>query len=481
MKRLFSYFLLLQFFSVFAQHDTPPPDPVLPVPTQRQLDWMGMEMNAFIHFTTNTFTDLEWGMGDEAESVFNPTAANPDQWVQVLKNAGFKGLILTCKHHDGFCLWPSSYTAHSIKNSPYRNGNGDLVREVSDACKKEALKFGIYISPWDRNSAVYAMPGYINYYRNQLTELFSNYGPIFELWFDGANGGTGYYGGANENRQISQDYYDWENTIKLARSLQNEELIIFSDDGSDIRWVGNEQGYVCETNWYAIDPDSCHIRRPGFEKIIGTGMENGSDWIPSEVDVSIRPGWFYHASEDSLVKSPEKLFEIYLESVGRGAVLLLNVPPDRRGLIHENDIKSLQGFRQLLNNEFKTNLLEGAKVSVSTIRGNSKTFDSNQLIDNNQDTYWATDDSITTGSIEIDLIEEQIVNYVVLHEYLNLGQRVKAFTIEVKKADEWIRVAEATTMGFKRIIKIEPVTTDLIRVNFTGAKASLTVSGIEVY
>jgi len=199
------------------------------------------------------------------------------------------------------------------------------------------------------------------------------------------------------------------------------------------------------------------------------------------VDVSIRPGWFYHASEDSLVKSPEKLFEIYLESVGRGAVLLLNVPPDRRGLIHENDIKSLQGFRQLLNNEFKTNLLEGAKVSVSTIRGNSKTFDSNQLIDNNQDTYWATDDSITTGSIEIDLIEEQIVNYVVLHEYLNLGQRVKAFTIEVKKADEWIRVAEATTMGFKRIIKIEPVTTDLIRVNFTGAKASLTVSGIEVY
>ena len=446
MKKLLSCCLLMYFFSVFAQHDIPPPDPVLPVPTQRQLDWMSMEMNAFIHFTTNTFTDLEWGLGDEAESVFNPTAANPDQWVQVLKNAGFKGLILTCKHHDGFCLWPSSITEHSIKNS-----------------------------------AVYAMPGYVEYYRNQLTELFSNYGPIFELWFDGANGGTGYYGGANENRQISQDYYDWEHTIKLARSLQNEELIIFSDAGPDIRWVGNEQGYVCETNWYAIDPDSCHIRRPGFEKIIGTGMENGSDWIPSEVDVSIRPGWFYHASEDSLVKSPERLFEIYLESVGRGAVLLLNVPPDRRGLIHENDIKSLQGFRQILNNAFKTNLINGAKVSVSTIRGNAKTFDSNQLIDNNQDTYWATDDSITTGSIEIDLFEEQTVNYVVLHEYLNLGQRVKAFTIEIKKADGWIRVAEATTMGFKRIIKIEPVTTNLIRVNFTEAKACLTVSGIEVY
>jgi alpha-L-fucosidase len=481
MKRYFTCFFLLFFSSVFAQHVIKLPDPVLPVPTQRQLDWMTMEMNAFIHFTTNTFTDLEWGNGDEKESVFNPTKTNPDQWVEVLKNAGFKGLILTCKHHDGFCLWPSSYTTHSIKNSPYKNGEADLVREVSDACKKAELKFGIYLSPWDRNSAVYAKPEYIGYYRNQITELMSNYGPIFELWFDGASGGTGYYGGANEKRQISQDYYDWGNTIKLARSLQKEEFVIFSDAGPDIRWVGNEQGYVCETNWYMIDPDSCHIRRPGFEKIIGTGMENGSDWIPSEVDVSIRPGWFYHANEDSLVKTPEQLFEIYLQSVGRGAVLLLNIPPDRRGLIHENDVKALQGFRNIIDNTFKTNLIEGAKVSVSSIRGNEKAFDGGQLIDNNPDTYWATDDKMTTGSIEIELEAEQTVKYLVLHEYLNLGQRVKAFTIEVKKGDHWIKVAEATTMGYKRIIKIEPVTTNKIRVNITDAKACLTISGIEVF
>jgi alpha-L-fucosidase len=480
MKWLFSSFLSMLLCSVLAQKIIPP-DPVLPLPSQRQLDWMSMEMNAFIHFTTNTFTDLEWGRGDENESVFNPTAANPEQWVEVLKNTGFKGIILTCKHHDGFCLWSSAYTNHSIKNSPYKNGKGYLVREVSDACKNAGIGFGIYLSPWDRNSAVYAKPEYINYYRNQLTELIAGYGPVFELWFDGANGGTGYYGGANEKRQISQDYYDWGNTIKLARSLQKEEMVIFSDDGPDIRWVGNEQGYVCETNWYSIDPDSCHIRRPGFEKIIGTGMENGSAWIPSEVDVSIRPGWFYHASEDSLVKSPEKLFEIYLQSVGRGAVLLLNVPPDRRGLIHENDVKALQGFRKILDNAFKTNLIEGAKVSVSSTRGKANEFGCSQLTDENPDTYWATDDETTQGTIEIELRKEQVINYIVLHEYLKLGQRIRAFSVEVKIGDKWILVASGTTVGYKRILKIDPVITDKIRVNISDAKACLTVSGVEVF
>jgi alpha-L-fucosidase len=258
-------------------------------------------------------------------------------------------------------------------------------------------------------------------------------------------------------------------------------MIIFSDNGPDVRWVGNEEGYVCETNWNMIDPDTALIRRPGFEKIIGSGMENGSHWIPSEVDVSIRPGWFYHAKEDAKVKTPEQLFDIYLNSVGRGAVLLLNVPPDRRGLFHENDVKSLRGFRYLLDSVFKNNFAAGARISVSSYRGNSKEFDGNKLIDGNKNTYWATDDDVTSGQMELALTKLRTVNYIVLHEYLILGQRVKAFNIEVKKGNEWTRVANVTTMGYKRIIKIDPVQTDKIRVNITAAKACLTISGVEIY
>lgn len=396
--RIFSTVLLMVILSFsFAKNPVEPPKPINPLPSDAQLAWQKMEMVSFVHFTTNTFTDMERGNGDEPESVFNPTEPDPLQWATVLNNTGFKELIFTCKHHDGFCLWPSRYTEHSIKNSPYKNGKGDMVLEVSDACKKTGLNFGIYLSPWDRNRADYAQPGYINYYRNQLTELITNYGPISELWLDGANGGTGYYGGANENRTITTSYYDWLNTIKLARSLQKLEFVIFSDNGPDIRWVGNEEGYVCETNWNMIDPDTALIRRTGFEKIVGSGMENGSHWIPSEVDVSIRPGWFYHEKEDSLVKTPERLFEIYLTSVGRGAVLLLNVPPDRRGLIHENDIRSLKGFRDILDREFKTNLATGAKATASSVRGKSKMFDAANVIDENKDSYWATDDDIKTA------------------------------------------------------------------------------------
>ena len=478
--KLIMAFVAMLFISS-AKSPVNPPAPVYPLPTDTQLAWQKMEMVAFVHFTTNTFTGLEWGYGDESESIFNPKEANPLQWATVLKDAGFKELIFTCKHHDGFCLWPSKYTEHSIKNSPYKNGKGDLVREVSDACKKTGLKFGIYLSPWDRNRADYGKPEYITYYRNQLTELITNYGPISELWFDGANGGTGYYGGARERRTITASYYDWPNTIKLVRSLQKQPFVIFSDNGPDIRWVGNEEGWVGETNWYPMDPDSCQIRRSGYERIIGAGMENGSAWLPSEVDVSIRPGWFYHAKEDSLVKTPQQLFDIYLKSVGRGAVLLLNVPPDRRGLFNEIDVKSLQGFRHMLDTEFKTNLAKGAKVSVSSYRGNSDEFDGENLLDGNPDTYWATDDNVTSGSIELDLNKAQTVKYIVLHEYLKLGQRIKAFNIKVKKNGSWVQVADATTIGFKRIIKIDPVNTDKIRVNIVASKACLTLSGIEVF
>src|SRR5690242_12572697 len=341
------------------------PAPVLPLPSAAQVRWHEMELNAFVHFTTNTFTGLEWGYGDEKEAVFNPTNTDVNQWAKTLKETGFKQMILTCKHHDGFCLWPSKYTEHSVKNSPYKNGKGDVVKEVSDAARKYGLKFGVYLSPWDRNRADYGTPSYITYYRNQLKELFTNYGPVFEMWFDGANGGDGYYGGANEKRKINgATYYDWPTTLQLVRSMQ-PNVIFFSDAGPGVRWVGNENGVAGPTNWNTIYADTLYAGKAGIENILNTGSPDGNKWIPAEVDVSIRPGWFYHEKEDDKVKTPERLFDIYLTSVGRGSTLLLNIPPDRRGLFHENDVKALAGFKALLKNEFGKNLALKAPVKAS--------------------------------------------------------------------------------------------------------------------
>src|SRR5687767_1724959 len=332
-----------------SKREVAPPLAAGPTPSQSQLEWHAMEMNAFVHFSLNTFTGKEWGYGDEKPSIFNPTSFNPDQWVEAFKNGGFKGVILTCKHHDGFCLWPTAYSDHSVKKSPFKNGAGDVVKELSEACKRKGLKFGVYLSPWDRNHAEYGSPAYLEYYRNQLKELFTHYGPIFEMWFDGANGGDGYYGGANEKRRINgATYYDWPTTLSLVREIE-PGILFFSDAGPGVRWVGNERGVAGETNWCTITPDTLFAGKAGIERLLNTGSAEGNTWIPAEVDVSIRPGWFYHANEDSLVKSAEKLFDIYLTSVGRGSTLLLNVPPDRRGLFHENDVKALYGFKKLLD------------------------------------------------------------------------------------------------------------------------------------
>jgi len=293
-----------------AVREVAPPAPSGPVPTNRQLAWHKMEMNAFIHFTTNTFTDKEWGYGDEKPAVFNPQNLNAEQWIETLKKAGFKGVILTCKHHDGFCLWPSKYTEHSVKSSPWKNGKGNVVQEVHDACRKYDLKFGIYLSPWDRNRADYGTPSYIDYYRNQLKELFGLYNPVFEMWFDGANGGDGYYGGAREKRQINgKTYYDWPSTLAMVREMA-PDVIFFSDAGPDIRWCGNETGYVGETNWNTINADTLYAGKPNISDLLNKGDEKGNQWIPAEVDVSIRPGWFYHSREDSLVKTPQQVFDI---------------------------------------------------------------------------------------------------------------------------------------------------------------------------
>ncbi|MBD0367436.1 MAG: alpha-L-fucosidase [Flavisolibacter sp.] len=478
---LFSHYSSIVYGQTKLNKSVLPPAPLPPIPSEKQIAWHDMEMNAFIHFTTNTFTGLEWGYGNENPSIFNPTALDALQWVRTLKKAGFKGVILTTKHHDGFCLWPSKFTEHSVKNSPWKKGRGDVVKEVAEACKQEGLKFGVYLSPWDRNRADYGSPSYIQYYRNQLTELFTQYGPVFEMWFDGANGGNGYYGGANETRKINgATYYDWPNTLNIVRSLQ-PQVLFFSDAGPDIRWCGNERGIAGETNWNTISNDTLYAGKPGIEKLLNTGSEDGKKWIPAEVDVSIRKGWFYHAQEDSLVKTPERLFDIYLTSVGRGSILLLNVPPDQRGLIHQNDVKALEGFRQLLDQEFKVNLTKGAKITADTYRGKNAAYAASQMIDANKETYWATDDAIKTGAIEIDFGKSKTIKYVVLQEYIQLGQRVKSFTIDVWQNNEWKQVASTTTIGYKRIVKLEPVLTNKVRIQINEAKASPVLSNLEIY
>lgn len=475
--------LLLLGFGLFGcTEPIAPPAPVGPVPDARQLAWHEMEKNAFIHFTINTFTDKEWGFGDESPALFNPSELDAEQWVKVLKETGFKGVILTCKHHDGFSLWPTAYSEHSIKNSPYKDGKGDIVREVAEACKKYGLKFGIYLSPWDRNRADYGQPTYVEYYRNQLQELFTNYGDVFEMWFDGANGGDGYYGGANEVRKIDrQTYYDWPTTLNLVTGMQ-PQVLFFSDGGPDLRWGGNEQARAGLTNWNTITTDTLYAGKFGIEELLNTGSENGSKWVPLEANTSIRPGWFYHTKEDSLVKSPEQLLDIYLTSVGRGSTLLLNIPPDQRGLFHENDVKALYDWNALLKQEFGTNLTQNAQITVTDHRGDLPAYAPENLLDNDPETYWATDDQVSTAAIEIGLPESKPIKYLMLQEYIKLGQRVKSYTIDAWVEDGWVEVASGTTIGYKRILKLEsPVTTDQIKINIKDSKACPVLSNLEIY
>ncbi len=461
-----------------SDKETSPPEALEPVPSEAQLQWHAMEMNAFIHFTTNTFTDKEWGYGDESPMVFNPSDIDVDQWITTLKDAGFKGVILTTKHHDGFCLWPSRYTGHTVASSPFE---GDVVKMVSESCREHGLRFGIYLSPWDRNRADYGTPAYIEYYRNQLEELFTNYGPVFEMWFDGANGGDGYYGGAREHRRIDgSTYYDWPETLSLVREME-PDVIFFSDAGPGVRWVGNERGVAGVTNWNTITPDTLFAGKAGIEELLNTGSKNGTHWIPAETDVSIRPGWFYHAREDSLVKSPERLFEIYLTSVGRGSTLLLNVPPDRRGKFHENDIAALKGFRAILDSVFRKDLALDAIVWTEHFRGGDERYAATMVNDNDPETYWATDDDQHHGSLILDFDDEKRVSYVMMQEYIRLGQRVTSFKIDIWKDENWVNVSRGTTIGYKRIMAIEPIETRRIRITIDDAKECPLISNVSVY
>ncbi len=464
--------------SLASCSEVSPPEPFGPVPSERQLAWHQLEYYMFVHFTVNTFTDKEWGYGDEKESVFNPSELDCRQWAKVAKDAGMKGIIITAKHHDGFCLWPSDYTEHSVKNSPWKEGQGDVLSDLRKACDEYGLKMGVYLSPWDRNSAVYGTPEYLIYYRNQLRELLTEYGDIFEVWFDGANGGDGYYGGARETRRIdNKTYYDWPNTHQIVRELQ-PDAVMFSDAGPDVRWVGNESGMGSITNW-------CLLRRdelwPGgnFASILGEGHEDGNYWVPAEVDVSIRKGWFYHQSQDSQVRSPENLMELYYSSVGRNSNLLLNIPPDRRGLLHENDVESLLSFRELREKEFAEELAKGKKAVASSSRG--RDFRPVNAIDGNPDTYWTLKDGGTTGEITIDLGTETEVNRILIQEYIKLGQRVRAFKVDALVNGEWNQVVDGTTIGYKVIRKFPVVRASKIRLTISEANACPLISNIELY
>ena len=466
---------------ILAASSAAPPLPRGAVPSPTQLKWHELEFYGFIHFTINTFTDKEWGYGDESPAAFNPTALDARQWARVARDAGMKGLILTAKHHDGFCLWPSRYTGHSVKNSPWKNGKGDVVKDLAAACRHYGLKLGIYLSPWDRNHAAYGTPEYLTYYRNQLRELLTDYGPVFEVWFDGANGGDGFYGGARETRKIDNStYYDWSNTHQIVRSLQ-PRAVMFSDAGPDVRWVGNERGVAYETAWMALDRKSLYPGHPDYIKQFSRGQPDASDWVPPEVDVSIRPGWFYHATEDARVKSAADLVEIYYNSVGRSANLLLNLPPDRRGLIHETDVAQLMEMRRILTRTFKTDLARRAKVTATNTRGNARQFSPRKVNDGNSNTYWATDDGVTTASLELAWTTPRRFDQVLLQEHIALGQRVQAWTLEEEVEHVWRQVAAGTTIGYKRMVRFPAVTASRVRLNINQSLAAPTISTMSLF
>ena len=443
-------------------------------------------MYAFIHYSMNTYTDQEWGYGNEDPALFNPEDLDCRQWARVCKQAGMKGIIFTAKHHCGFCMWPSAYTEYSVKNSPWKGGKGDVVRELAEACREEGLKFAVYLSPWDRNHPEYGRPEYVTYFRNQLRELLTQYGDIFEVWFDGANGGDGWYGGADETRRIDgKTYYQWAETFRMIRELQ-PHAVIWNDGGDrgDLRWVGTEAGNVGETNWSLLFKDG-----DVPYQMLHYGVEEGDVWCPGETNTSIRPGWFYHETENAHVKSLSKLMDTYYKSVGRNSTLLLNFPIAPNGRIHPTD--SLRGiaFSKMIGEVFKEDLAVGAKVTASNVRGGSRRFNAAKAIDGSTDTYWATDDGVTSASLTLDFYRPATFNRFLAEEYIALGQRVRDFSLEYWQDGKWMPLNDAlvtdgdglTTIGHRRIICFPTVTTTRLRFTIEDSKACPLISRIGVF
>jgi len=471
--------------------DIAPPAPYGPTPTSRQLFWhRERPLYGFLHFTVNTFTGREWGFGDESPELFNPTDFDADQIAAAFVAGGLETLILTCKHHDGFCLWPSPLTRHSVAASPWREGKGDMVREISDACHRHGLRFGVYLSPWDRNHAEYARPEYITYYRAQLRELLTQYGSISEVWFDGANGGDGHYGGAKEARRIdAATYYDWPTTWGLVRELQ-PEAVIFSDVGPDVRWVGNEEGIAGEPCWATIDVTGLAPGKAESE-YLNRGDRDAPNrvWLPPECDVSIRPGWFYHPEEDDKVKNGEKLVDLYFKSVGRGGAFLLNLPPDQRGRIPDTDVAAVTDMRRRLDHLFANPITasgSGLTVTASQTRGGQTDFTPDCVLDGNPDTYWATNDGVTTAEITVRLPEPRPISVIRLREHLPLGQRIHAFAVDIAsgEGDEWQETFRGESVGGCRLIQpggSDSIVADRIRLRILEAGACPAIEEIGLF
>ena len=450
------------------------------VPTPQQLRWQQLELTGFIHFGMNTFTGREWGEGKDDPKLFNPTALDARQWVKASKDAGIKQVIITAKHHDGFCLWPTQTTEYSLKNSPWKDGKGDVVREVADACKELGVGFGVYVSPWDRNHPAYGTEAYNDVMVAQLTELLTQYGQVDEVWFDGANGE-----GPNGKKQV----YDFERWYALIRKLQPQAVIAVS--GPDVRWVGTETGHGREEEWSVVpvgkkkktdNGSQIKVDSPPAGDMRGSVLGSRSQlkdgdalkWYPAETDVSIRPGWFYHEAEDKKVKTPAYLKEIYFHSVGRNGVLLLNIPPDKRGLFTDYDVNALKEWRGKLDEIFKVNLLKNAKAT-----GEVKKL--KPLLDGNDATHHLFSMKGNDNAVEMDLKGEKTFNVLLLQENIRVGQRVEKFILEYWENGQWKKATEGTTIGFKRLLEFPTVTASKVRLRILSARLQPALAEIGLY
>ncbi len=467
MKRNHILATLLLLFVSGSLHAAQPPAPHGPVPTASQVKWLRMEWYAFVHFGLNTYTDREWGYGDESPALFNPSRFDANAIVSTFREAGMTGMIYTAKHHDGWCAWQTRTTRHSIKASPWKNGKGDVVRDFARACKQHGLAFGTYLSPWDRNCADYGRPAYLKTYYAQVRELLTRYGPIFEIWFDGANGGDGWYGGAKERRNIgnASDYYDFARLVKTIRKLQPECIIWGAGGLGDAEWGGSEKGHV---------PYPCRNVR----KVNGKQR-----WVSLEGDTPInRRGWFWHPGQGNAVKTPEHLMQVYLESVGRGANLILNVAPNREGKLDEADVASLLEFGRMRRELLARDYALGATASASEVRGGDKRFGAAKLTDGDIESYWCPEDGTTTGTLEVTLPAAETFDVVRLREQIRLGQRVEAYEVDAWVNGSWQTVdAGGRSIGNQSMRRLrEPVTTDRVRVRITQAEACPCISELSL-
>lgn len=464
--------LTIAIAALAACNTVAPPAPYGALPSDAQVEWQKMEYNMFVHFGPNTFTSAEWGDGKENPDVFNPTDLDCRQWAATAKAAGMKGVIITAKHHDGFCLWPNPVSRHTVARSSWRNGEGDVLKELSEACKEYGLEFGIYISPWDRNDPHYGSDAYNDVFVKTLEHALGSYGEVFEQWFDGACGE-----GPNGKKQT----YDWPQFYSTVYGKQ-PDAVIFSNVGPGCRWVGNEYGSAGRTCWGTMNIGDLTPSSPANCDILNEGEAGGEKWVAAETDVSIRPGWFWKESENAKVKSLQELLKIYYESVGRNSLLLLNVPADTRGHLHEVDSVRLMELRAAIDEIFSTDLASGAKAEACCTRGGSAKYAAANVLDADYDTYWATDDDVLAASFTVILPEARTFNRVQIQEYIPLGQRVSAFSVEALEEDgQWKTIANETTIGYKRIVHVPVTTATAVRVNIEESLACPVINGFALF